>query len=62
MAKAVEATVRIADMEQFREFVSAAGGVIRAYDAIHDGGAGTALGVSIDGLRSAMAALVTDDT
>jgi len=48
MVKAVEVTVRIADLEQFRAFVSAAGGVIRAYDAIRDGGAGTALDVSIE--------------
>jgi hypothetical protein len=58
MARTVEATIRVADLDQFREFVSAAGGVIRAYDAVRDGTAGTALGMSIDGLRSAMAALV----
>jgi hypothetical protein len=62
MVKAVEITVRIADLERFRAFVSAADNVIRAYDAIRDGGAGTALGVSIDGLRSAMAVLITDHT
>lgn len=61
MARAVEVTVRVADLREFQGFIEAAGGVIRAYDAIRDG-AGAELEMAIEGMRSAMLDLVTDDT
>lgn len=61
MAKIVDVTIRVADMREFQAVVSAAGNVVRAYEAVRAGGAGTALGVAIDGLRDAMRGLVPDD-
>lgn len=62
MARAVEVTVRVADLRESQGFIEAAGGVIRAHDAIRDGGSGAELGMAIEGMRSAMLDLVTDDT
>lgn len=61
MARAVEVTVRVADLREFQGFVSAAGDVIRAYDAIRDGGVDTALGIAIEGMMDAMRDLASDD-
>lgn len=65
MAKTVDVKIRIVDMPQFKAVVGAAGDVIRAYEGIRAGGAGTALGVAIEGLREAMREamrdVVTDD-
>jgi hypothetical protein len=61
MAKTVDVKIRIVDMPEFQAFVGAAGDVVRAYEGIRAGGAGTALGVAIDGLRDAMRDLVTDN-
>lgn len=62
MAKVVEIMVRVADLREFHGFVSSAGDVIRAYDAIRDGGTDTELGVAIEGMRAAMLDLIQDDT
>jgi hypothetical protein len=62
MAKAVEVTVRVADLLEFQGFVVAAGNVLRAYDAIRDDGAGTALGVAVEGMRAAMRDLAPSST
>jgi hypothetical protein len=61
VAKATEITVRISDLREFQGFVAAAVGVVRAYDAARDGDPGTALGVAIEEMRSAMLDLAEDD-
>lgn len=54
MAKPVEVSVRVADLQEVQGFIAAAGDVIRAYDEVRGGGAGTALGVAIEGMRAAI--------
>lgn len=60
MANAVEVTVRVADLRVFKEFLDAAAGVIRAFDA--SPGLGVEIASSVETLRTAMVRLAEGDS